>query len=102
MDGSSADPRVRSVIDQLMVDGYTERFRVDGDGALCCQVCGMCQPPTEAAITQVRPVGTSVVLVASCPACWARGIAITTKPDDATGGRSGLLTGLADTPIPTV
>ncbi len=80
MDRREADPAVRAIVDRLLIDGYTGRFRVDGDGALCCEVCGLCQPPAEAAVTQVRPVGASVVLVVSCPACWSRGIAITAPP----------------------
>jgi len=70
--------RTRVVAEQLrelQQQGYTGAFCVDADGALCCPVCGTCQPPTQARLDEVRPCGDGVVLAVSCPACLERGTA---------------------------
>lgn len=61
----------------------------------CCEVCGTCQPPTEATVIGAHSVDEALVLVVSCPACRGRGAAVVTEANDSSGGVAALLAAVA-------
>jgi hypothetical protein len=72
--GQTAGPH--EIVAALQRDGYRAEFRVDGDGALCCPVCGTCQTPARATLDRVQPSGATLLLAVRCPACGERGSAV--------------------------
>jgi hypothetical protein len=66
----------RAGMAELHQQGYRGEFHIDGDGALCCPICGTCQPAARAILDRVQPAGATVVLAIRCPACGERGTAV--------------------------
>jgi hypothetical protein len=91
--GPTAAPH--EVVAALQQDGYRAEFRVDGDGALCCPICGTSQPPARAALDSVQPADATLLLALRCPACGERGLAVVASGPGAPRGDLALHGALA-------
>lgn len=69
------DPSLATVLDAYRTLGYEARARVDADGCVCCESCGLCVPPDDLRLDGLCRVEGGrdridlIVLALRCPAC---------------------------------
>jgi hypothetical protein len=92
------DVTLVEILGELAHAGYTGDFVVDADGAVCCRVCGTCQPAAELELDGQRrvegasdPGDMAVVLALRCGTCNQRGSAIVRYGPEASEGDAALL-----------
>lgn len=96
------DGQARQALEWLGA-GSLASFCVDGDGALCCRVCGLCQAPDVAAQSVLRDVApisgdpSTRALAVRCPGCGEQGIALVPYRPVASAGERSLLAAVEET-----
>jgi hypothetical protein len=99
----AADSTLVEILDELRANGFTEEFRVDDEGSVCCRVCGHCQPAGSVDLEGLRrvegasdPGDMAAVLALSCPNCGRHGTAVVRFGPEAGPGDIALLTAQTD------
>lgn len=97
------DVTLVEILGELAQAGYTGDFMIDADGAVCCRVCGTCQPAADLELDGQRrvegasdPGDMAVVLALRCGTCSQRGSAIVRFGPEASEGEAAVLQHLDD------
>lgn len=97
------DVTLVEILGELSQAGYTGDFVVDGDGAVCCRVCGTCQRPESLQLDGQRriegasdPADMGIVLAVRCGSCSQKGSVVVRYGPEASEGEAELLTHLDD------
>ena len=101
----AADSTLLEVLEDLRKRGFTEEFRVDDEGSVCCGSCRHCQPAESVDLEGMRrvegasdPGDMAAVLAVSCPNCGRHGTAIVRFGPEAGPGDIAFLTTHAHDP----
>lgn len=97
------DVTLVEILGELSQAGYVGDFVVGADGAVCCRVCGTCQPADSVALDGQRrvegasdPADMAVVLAVRCGSCNQKGSVIVRYGPEASEGEAALLQHLED------
>jgi hypothetical protein len=97
----AADVTLVEVLADLRSQGYSGGHQIDADGAICCSICGLCQPANQVEADGFRrlegasdPGDMALVLAVSCPACGDRAAIVLRYGPEAEPAEAALLTAL--------
>lgn len=81
--------------------GFDGSFRIDDDAQLCCTTCGLCTPPNELDLIDLRrlegasdPADMVAVLALRCAACQGKGTVVVPYGPEADAASADVLSAI--------